>query len=359
MSIRTVLSHVYRNPNQAFCTAMLAVVAAVWLAAPAIGQEAEFGRLGQEEVQERILSDEKKRTLFEEIKRQKVLESYRNRILQQQEQIQELHQQLQQLHATHEEKMEGRQLANLPPLEDGTLQVFHLKNIDPSVLAETLDLLLGPNQLRLVPDAEHGTLLAYAEKESMRQISEMIVQLDATSKSTGGATDKPIAGEPQLLMVRIFWLADGLPEGEGTHAMDYLPQTVVDAFDRLGLREPRLVSQSSASVVIGSEGEVSIFQFDFPAIVHGKLLQFQSHGQMILEGQPRIQLRVAVPGKFELEGRVSAPLGHYMVLGTANYVAEKHVGKRVSLDQPIRFSTSRFACVVQVIEAESFAPDGE
>ena len=51
-----------------------------------------------------------------------------------------------------------------------------------------------------------------------------------------------------------------------------------------------------------------------------------------------------------LQGSLTAPLGHYMVLGTTNYVAKKS-----EVDKTL--DTSRFAFVIQVVEADSYAPE--
>ncbi len=367
MSIQTFLSHARQHANQAFCTAMLAMVAAAWLAAPAMGQEKESRQQLQPPVPSEPHRDPPNpQAQFEPPLLQPTPQAAgQNDLQQKQSDLAEIVQQqkiellrlrkaLEQLVAEHQQ-IESEKLVNLPPLEDGTIQAFNLKNIDPGVLAETLEMLLGPNQVRLVPDAEHSTLLAYANKESMRQIQEMIVQLDATFKSSESASGEAEPEEPRSLMVRIFWLADGLPEWEGIstgNLLDYLPGSVLEAVERLGLEGPRLVSQSTASVVIGEEEEGSEFHFKFPAIAIGAPLQFQSHGEMMLEERPRMNLHVEISGEmgsFELGGRLSAPLGHYMVLGTANYVQRNHAQDQLT--------TSRFAFVVQVVEAESFAPE--
>jgi len=404
-------------------TIVIFVAAAIWLTLPATGRETEReatswpAPLADRVSPEDTVPKPTQASVLAEVMQHQSREIYE--IMQHQSrEILKMRAALEHLVDAAHEQLEVGQNADLPPLEDGTLRAFRLKYVDPEVLAHTLEVLLGPNRLRLVPDSSHGTLLAYADRESMNQLEELVEQLDAS-------TTPKESTEPRSLMVRIFWLADGLPEADGSDAGDYLPDAVLKAIGRLGLRSPRLVSQSTASLAIGLAEEERAFRFKFPAVVHGKHLEFNTYGEMVLNEQPQLslQLEVSGPFPFALSGRLSAPLGHYMVLGAGNYVADARGGREIrprgraargsgdegedgigpggyggegfgggeyggegfnpapsgaegsiegqmggrfggrgDADGPAgsspkaKLSTSRFAFVVQVIEAESFAP---
>ncbi|NOY40614.1 MAG: hypothetical protein GXP26_02085 [Planctomycetes bacterium] len=243
---------------------------------------------------------------------------------------------------------------NLAPLEDGVLRAFRLQHIAPDLLARTLESFLGENQLRLVPDLVNNMLIVYAKENVLEQISELVETLDQNPDSQY-ESDEEETIEAQSLLIRIFWLANGLPEGEGSDPYEYLPDSVIEAVGQLGLQEPRLVTQSSTSVYAEVD-DATDFHFYFPAFVLDEALQFQSRGELFFQHQSAydppmlmLELGVEVQGEsnlIELAGKLSAPLGHYMVLGTTNYATE-HVGE------------SRFAFVVQIIEAKSYAPEKE
>ena len=124
------------------------------------------------------------------------------------------------------------------------------------------------------------------------------------------------------------------------------------------------------------------------ATIHGRTLQFENNGTLeLLEHQQiDIQMRTAISGttyapdgrplerfnECEVEGSLTVPLGHYMVLGTANYAGRRDLaGQRIPMQldskqqgmlprQPFaqgKLPSSRFAFVIQVVEADSFAPD--
>jgi|GEM_PF-5768734 len=388
MSIRKFFGRVAQYSYQAFCPVVLAFVATVWFTPAAMGQgeqreenialaekesrQPNFSRkeLGVQEVLEhaRRMTRQTQYLIAGQKDQQ---QHFAEMIRQQQEQIHELHEQLQHLHegliATHEE-LEGGRMTHLPPIQDGQMVVFPLKYINAEEIAGVLHEFYGTDQLRLAPDPDHNRLLVFAKQRPLADIKQLVKQLDVADESTESARGEVEHARPLALMVRLFWLADGPLEGESTWADDGIPfpLTVLDAVHRLGLSEPYLVTQSTASLALGEEEEGCEFHFNFPAIIHGVSLQFQSHGEMVFDGQPRLDLQVEVSGQFELGGRLSAPLGHYMVLGTANYVPSRwsgggglgggYGGGSDGGEEP-KLITSHFAFVVQVIEAKSFAPE--
>jgi len=236
---------------------------------------------------------------------------------------------------------DGEDREQAPTIENGVLHAFHLNYIEPELLAETLETFLGTSQLRFVPDEENGMLFTYSSEDMLQKIDHLVETLEAANEPSE-STDYNPDEETLSLQIRIFWLADGVGESS---AENYLPVAVIDAVRQLGLESPQLVAQSATSVA-GEREEASHFQFRFPASVGDQSLTFESEGEVMIGPQPQLELHVVVASRrtpIELAGKLSAPLGHYMVLGTTNYV----VGS----------DSTRFAFVVQVLEAKSYAPE--
>ena len=236
---------------------------------------------------------------------------------------------------------DGEDHAQAPAIENGVLHAFHLNYIEPKLLAETLETFLGTSQLRLVPDEENDMLLTYSSENMLQKVHHLVETLEAANQPSESSAYNPDE-ETRSLQIRIFWLADGVGESS---AENYLPAAVIDAVRRLGLESPRLVAQSATSVA-GEREEASQFQFHFPARVGDQSLVFESEGEVMIGPQPQLELHVVVASPrnpVELAGKLSAPLGHYMVLGTTNYA--------------VGADSTRFAFVVQVVASESYAPE--
>ena len=407
----------------------LTIAALVCLAQPALGQDDKTSEANDSAVPPQILRDshaeqQNRTTTFPGVNpseldphsfERRILETDRENAfqprdrtysLQQHAALQEMHAREQQMRAQFlavQEELARQQARNLPPLENGKLHAYRLQHIDPALLAETLESFLGTSQLRLVPDVDNNILLTYASEQVSEQISNLVKVLDAEN-DPNASPSMAESEKAQSLLIRLFWLADGFGTDE---PRDYLPLAVIQAVNQLGLREPQLVSQSAAALAC-KQGEEREFEFRFPALFGGQTLQFESQGSLMLSGQPQLNLHVRVhsdPVPIELAGTLSAPLGHYMVLGTANYAsaaqmanasgrsggfgggggsgggggfgfgggggyggeyAEQGRGEYGSSEQDEDAAevtsassklTSRFAFVVQLIEAESFEPE--
>jgi hypothetical protein len=125
-------------------------------------------------------------------------------------------------------------------------------------------------------------------------------------------------------LLRVFWLADGLPEGNGQNPGDFLPKSVLQATNKLGLEAPRLVTQTVNSLALGREDAVD-FSTNVPAVLLGQPTGLNCEGRLKLVSDDRVRLEMSVHVggplvNCELHGSLATPLGHYMVLGTANSV---------------------------------------
>ena len=234
----------------------------------------------------------------------------------------------------------------LTPIENGKLHVFQLKHVSPTFLTETLETFLGKDKLRIVNEMGTETLLVYSSDEVAEQINEVVNALDT---DPAPPSNQPADIQPtQSLRLRIFWLAEGDPMDRNTDPEEFLPEAVINAVKTLGLQTQKLVAQSTTSLVVGhgddnSEG----FQFQFPATTDEEMFTLQCQGEITLDNQPRLDLQISIDtptSPLELSGIITAPLDHFMVLGTTHYA-------------PQHDYTTRFAFVVQVIEAQSFAPE--
>jgi hypothetical protein len=174
-----------------------------------------------------------------------------------------------------------------------------------------------------------------------------------------------------------------------------LPDTVVEAMKDLGLEAPQLISQTVTSLTVDDQREVD-HSATTPAVLNKMPVSLQCRGRMrpMVGDKVPLDLAITVSGHSigcELHGSLATPLGHYMVLGTANSVTSEPTSMPsapgipgvemedagfgpgfgvapaadpatgIPMGSPLpaeqKFNTLRFAFVVQVIEGQSFAPE--
>jgi hypothetical protein len=276
------------------------------------------------------------------------------------------------------------------PAADAELRIFRLRFLKAQEAALTISEIVGSQGVRTSADHRANALIVSAPLEKIEVIGALLENLDVEN---GEAAKAPTSGGPRSLLVRVFWLADNLPEGEGQDPAEYLPGSVLKAVKGVGLESPRIVSQvvNSAVNVMG-DGQGPPFLSSTSVLVGGRKTQEECSGTLRVAGDREVvlQLSVQVAEACQVEGNLTMPIGHYMVLGTANTVmsptremAERGRGGRGGFGggpggygaegeggfgeaeagtvgrAPATLKTSRFAFVVQVVEAESFAPETE
>jgi hypothetical protein len=312
----------------------------------------------------------------------------------------------------------------LEPIEGAQTRVFKLAYTPTDDAAKKILSLFGPRTLRVSTDDRSNSLIVFGKADQMEQVSQLLQAVDVPSENPGAGAD-PTArtsngDDMRSVLLRVFWLADGLPEGEGEPPANYLPVPVLEAMDRLGLDGPRLVAQTVNSLASHPAERVS-FATNVPALLFKQPAQLSCSGDMdpVTGDRTRLRVQINVTGHVvcDLSGSLVTPLGHYMVLGTANsiiggsrptmplgrdwmpggyggYGREGGYGGRGRFSgesgrgygefggrgemamgaeggemaveeaaapaekKPPKYSTSRFAFVVQVIDGESYAPDG-
>ena len=215
----------------------------------------------------------------------------------------------------------------LPPLENGQLKVFSLVAVPARAAAQTIESLFGSQVLRIAVDERSNSLIVYGKSDSLTAVDALLSRLDEKAAATAGGekSKQNAAAAPRSLLLRVFWLADNLPEGVGQKPTDFLPESVIQAAKKLGVVEaPRLVTQTVNSLALGREDAVD-FSTSVPAILFDQPVGLTCQGRIKLVSDDRVRLDMGVhvggPAvNCEINGSLATPLGHYMVLGTANSV---------------------------------------
>jgi hypothetical protein len=306
---------------------------------------------------------------------------------------------------------------SLPPLPNAEVKVFTLNKSPAAEAARTIESLFGAQTLRVATDDRTNSLIVLGAPNSLTAVEALLGRMDQQN-SAGPSDVHPPANPPRSLLLRIFWLADGLPTDEYQNPDEFLPKSVLSAVDRLGITNPRLVTQTVNSLAVAEDQAVE-YGINVPAIVFNQPTNLNCAGHMRwspTDNSVNLDTQVNVMGpavNCQLGGSLFMPLQHYMVLGTANSVIVDQAtlaangapgegmmmggrgmgmtgrggpgGFAPGMGRPgagpeggapafggegatagaappgneAKYNTSHFAFVVQVIEAESFAPEAQ
>ncbi len=260
--------------------------------------------------------------------------------------------------------------------ESGELKIFYLRHIPAADGAKAIDTLFGSKSMRVAIDDRTNSIIVLGEVESLPKVESLLAKLDQlppqeAPKQKPQESDQPSA---RPLLVKMFWLADGLPAEDGKEPAEALPASVLRATTKLGLTDPRLVAQTVNSIVIrGNEG--SQFSVNMPVQLLQQEVNLSADGNVSLKKENTVDLNIEVNVdgnhvKSDLGGSLTMPVDHFMVLGTSSSMIPEFVtvpaakagfagemGAAGNVGQVQRFRTSRFAFVVQVVDAQSFAPE--
>jgi hypothetical protein len=211
---------------------------------------------------------------------------------------------------------------SLPPLENGTIKVFRLMYAQARDASKTVESLFGSQRLRVAVDERSNSLLVYGTPDVLTALDALLPRLDEQASPKGPEKSMQGSASPRSLLVRVFWLADNLPETTGQNPADFLPKSVLAATHKLGLEAPRLVTQTVNSLATGKDDSVD-FSTSVPAVLLEQPVGMGCEGKLKLvsDDRVRVDMGVHVGGpsvNCELRGSMATPLGHYMVLGTAN-----------------------------------------
>jgi hypothetical protein len=299
----------------------------------------------------------------------------------------------------------------LPPLEEADIKVFSLRHVNAVQAAQTIDSLLGPGPVRVAVDERTNSLIVAGKSESLTVIEALLMRLDEqagqSDEASAVAAEAQRATRARSLLLRVFWLADGLAEDEGKDPAEFLPASVTKALERLGLNNPRIVTQTVNSLAHAVDTKTQ-FHSRVPVVLHSTPVELKCSGQLesLSSEQVKLLVEIILPTyQIEASGSLVTPLGHYTVLGTANSVMADPAAARAMNEErrrmmeeerrrmeeegggfgggrggyggaqpaaidpltgmPIgaegapqptetKYNTSHFAFVVQVIEGESF-----
>ena len=306
--------------------------------------------------------------------------------------------------------------SDLPPLPDAEVRVFQMQNTSANDAADKIKRLIGTQPIRVAIDEASNGVIVFGKAEALPQVEQLVVKLDdlAAKGGEGSSTAPSSVFAPKeqpaprrTLMLRVFWLANDVPGLDAP--ADYLPPAVITSLAKLGLANPQLVTQTVTSALVEEGGALTPFSTDVPAVLFDQSKRMTLSGSLsattdnrvsveiklaIMEGKYRIGGMsgmggggmIGQPNLCELNGSLAAPIGHFMVLGTANSViAGSDVGKGMGIPAgrgmegggggmemgrggegggemgmaapAAKYNSTRFAFVVQVVEAESFAPE--
>ena len=216
---------------------------------------------------------------------------------------------------------EAQSVSNLPPLKNPVTKVYALKYVEAPRAAAVINDLFG-GVARIAQDGQR--LIIAADDPPSAQIEVLLSTLDAPASdpprpTTGSSTDNEEQQGPATLLVRVFWIGDGVPDKDSAAAD--LPTGVISALGQLGLRNPVLIAQAVNSLNDDASESVS-FSTRIPTVAYGQPVELQGEGAAKWLSKERlgINLKLRVEGAMscELAGSLAMPLGHYMVLGTAN-----------------------------------------
>lgn len=246
------------------------------------------------------------------------------------QQLQQMKEQLaereKQMATLAKQMMEQHRQQPLPPLENGQLKVFSLIAVPARAAGQTIESLFGSQVLRIAVDERSNSLIVYGKPDSLGAVEVLLGRLDESAAATPGSekSKQSAAAAPRSLLLRVFWLADNLREGVGQKPADFLPDSVIRAATKLGLEAPRLVTQTVNSIALGREDAVD-FSASVPAVLFDQPVGLNSQGRIKFASDDRVRLEMGVhvggPAiNCELNGSLATPLGHYMVLGTANSI---------------------------------------
>jgi hypothetical protein len=329
--------------------------------------------------------------------------------------------QLQLEHAAKDLAKQQRDVS-LPDLAEGELKIFQLNALPAVSAANAIETLFGARAMRVAVDDRTNSVILLGKSESMPTIEALLLKLDQKAPADAAATKAKIeqrAESRSPVFVQVFWLADGLPKGEGKDPAEVLPASVLRATKKLGLPEPVLVAQSVNSLSAGREPVE--FISNVPATLRNQQVVMNAAGKVAITAQETadVQMHVDVEGpgiECQMKGSLTIPMDHYMVLGITSAtiptgfafsnravgqpfadawnVGDPNPGEAASPGAPVpvdpaaqnqggipagdfgapgepmtggagvarqerQAETSRFAFVVQVIEADSYPPEDE
>jgi len=193
------------------------------------------------------------------------------------------------------------------------LRIYALKYAEPHEAELLLDSLLSRENedLRVAVDERTNSVLVAAPPEQHTTAEALLKALDVPA-----AADHSQAAPETTLRVRVIWLADGFSSDDAPAAKNL--DEVVTELTKLGLEDIRQVGQVMVHTApngrfqVGGCPKTDPFSADWR--ITGKLDQQQGTPTLEIEISANV-LPVDAGLSVQLQTDISAPLGHYVVLG--------------------------------------------
>jgi hypothetical protein len=208
------------------------------------------------------------------------------------------------------------------------MRTFPLKRSDFNVLKEALKVL--PVQIKFAFDAPSRQMVVSGADSDLEMVAALVERIDQA----------PPPSTRRNWQVRVAWLATG--EATGSEPPADL-QEVVAELEKIGVRDPRLITQAVASV--STDG-----RFTLQGAASLNVTQaFRVHGSLtVVEPGPSPTLHISVGAspltapkagqmnsELQLETTTSAPLGHSVVLGMTPSGSSNSIFVVQVLEKPI------------------------
>ncbi|MEM9352651.1 MAG: secretin N-terminal domain-containing protein [Planctomycetota bacterium] len=278
--------------------------------------------------------------------------------------------------------------------EDAEIVLYRIRYAKAERVTETINEVLEGSPFRIAVEDDSNSIVFRAPKKVIEVVDRLVESMDSVAKehqeSTSAGSVDSASTSSQNLQIRVYWLADNQSEEAVSAAANYLPGAVIEAVGGMGLQHPGIVSQSVATAMLEEEDGTG-WETESAATISDQVFRISCGGELVYSGTDQMplvfRLRVSqgAPGSrgprgssdvCELNGSTQATLGHYLILGTANHVTAtappRPAGGRGGfgggygggyggevVEQPAapKLANTRFAFVVQVTEARSFAAE--
>jgi hypothetical protein len=278
------------------------------------------------------------------------MEAQRAALQTQQQQLQTAAAQLALMAAQRQQEQGGR------PVERGTTQIYSLLNSRAFDTAQVLDKILGQTGIQIAVDDRTNSVIVYADEDTVKVAEALALRLDQSARET----KKEEARE--TLQLRIVWLLDGLPDGQGKNPEDFISGSVRQALNALGLAEPQVVAQQVTTLTVDTNSDTDgEFQFEVPVLINDQPWQFGGQGKIrppVADNRFEVEFALNVhqennPQHSNLGGSIFTPLGHFTVMGTTTFVrTDWQAPHEVNEAAPLRQHLSAF--VIHLDRAREF-----
>jgi hypothetical protein len=241
-----------------------------------------------------------------------------------------------------------QQARKTPVPDDAIPRAFVLSRIKAFDAADVLQKIFADAPIRVAVDEPRNLLVVLCDEKMVSPVADLIQKLDQAP------ADADVQKKPETLQLRVVWIGNAETSEDKIDVAELFGPNVGDALRELGFGTPSVLHQTMVSTVVGpnNPGE---FDFDVPV---GTSLRLTGGGNVHMTEDERYKVYFElgaiqqVGEQTELnqvDGSVSMPLDHYMIVGTGALVptqAQDESGTR----QPC-------ALIIQLKQAPRFKHD--